>query len=61
MRAWLFMLPICYVLSASVLWGALDAGEQKWYRGRGGLKRLLLHSLVLGAIFAAIVPRIPMW
>jgi len=61
MRSWLFMLPICCVLSALVLWGALDVGESKWYRGMDGIKRLLLHSLILGAIFAAVAPYLPMW
>jgi hypothetical protein len=61
MRSWLFMLPICCVLSALVLWGALDVGESKWYRGRDGIKRLLLHSLILGAIFAAVARRLPTW
>ena len=61
MRSWLFMVPICYALSALILWGALDIGERKRYRGRDGFKRLLLHSLILGAIFAAVVPYLPMW
>jgi len=61
MRTWLFMLPFCYALSALVLWGGLDVGEHKWYRGRDGIKRLLLHSLILGAIFAAVVPYLPVW
>jgi hypothetical protein len=55
------MVPICYALSALILWGALDIGERKRYRGRDGFKRLLLHSLILGAIFAAVVPYLPMW
>jgi hypothetical protein len=61
MRAWLFMLPICYVLSASMLWGALDVAEYKRYRGRDGISRLLLHSFFVGLIFTAIVPCVPMW
>jgi hypothetical protein len=55
------MLPICSALSALVLWGGLDVGERKWYRGSDGLKRLLLHALILGAIFAAVAPYLPMW
>ena len=61
MRGWLYMLPLSYVLSALLLWGAVDVGERKWYRGKAGIKRLLLHSLILAAIFAAIVPYLPMW
>jgi len=61
MRTWQFMLPICCALSALVLWGELDVGEHKRYRGRDGIKRLLLHSLILGVIFATVVPYLPMW
>jgi len=61
MRAWLFMLPTCSALSALLLWAVLDAGERKWYRGRDGIKRLLLHSFILGAIFAGVVPYLPIW
>jgi len=55
------MLPICYALSVLLLWGALDVGERKWYRGKDGIKRLLLHSLILGATFATVVSYLPMW
>lgn len=61
MHTWLFMLPICYALSALLLWGALDVGEQKRYRGSAGIKRLLLHSLILGAILATLAPYLPIW
>jgi len=61
MRTWLFMLPICSLLSALLLWGALDVGERKWYRGKAGIRRLVLHSVILGAIFAAAVPYLPIW
>ena len=49
MPAWLSMLPISYALSALMLWGVLDVGERKRYRGRDGIKRLLLHSLNFGS------------
>jgi hypothetical protein len=49
MRVWLFMPPTCSALSALLLWAVLDVGERKWYRGRDGIKRLLLHSLYFGS------------
>jgi hypothetical protein len=61
MREWLFMLTICYAVSALLLWGGLDVGERKWYRGKDGIKRLLLHSFILGTILAAFGPYLPMW
>jgi hypothetical protein len=61
MRAWLFMLPICYAVSALLMWGALDVGERKWYRGGDRIKRLFLHSFILGAILAAVGPYLPTW
>ena len=61
MRAFLLMLPICDALSAFLLWGVLDVGERKWYRGRDGIKRLLLHFLILGTILAVAGPYWPVW
>ena len=61
MCCWLFMVPMCCAASALFLWCELDVGEEKLYRGRAGIKRLLLHSLVLGAILAAVGPYLPMW
>jgi hypothetical protein len=52
----LFMLLIYSAFSAVLLWGALDAGDVKWYRGNVGVKRLLLHSLILGAVLSALAP-----
>ena len=55
------MLPFYWALSALLLWGDLDVGEQKWYRGVAGMKRLFFHSLILGPILASVAPYLPMW
>lgn len=56
MCCWLFTLPISCAVSALFLSGELDVGEEKLYRGRAGIKRLLFHSLVLGGILAGVGP-----
>ena len=61
MLRWLFMVPIYYGLIAILLWGGFDLAEHKWYRGRAGFRRLLLHSLILGSILAVFAPYIDKW
>ena len=55
MCCWL-TLPVSCVMSALFLWGEFDVGDQKLYRGRVGILRLLLHSLIWGAILAVVGP-----
>jgi len=61
MQEWLSIMAGCYAVSALILWGDLDVAERKWYRGKNGIKRLLLHSFILGTILALVGPHLPMW
>jgi len=40
------LLFFMYGTTVFALYG-LDVGEKRWYQGRAGMKRMLLHGLVL--------------